>query len=325
MSEYNGMTALITGITGMDGSHLADFLLAKGYRVCGLERRLSTKNHINISHIKDKITLFYGDLEDSASISEIINICEPDEIYNLAAQSFVGASWDVPIQTSNITGLGALRILEAIRKSNKNHIKFYQASSSEMFGKMDVEVANEETSFYPRSPYGVAKVYAHWITKNYRESFNMFNCCGILFNHESERRGLEFVTRKITDGVAKIYYGHQDYIELGNIDSKRDWGYAPDYVEAMWLMMQHETPDDYVVATNEVHSIREFLDIAFTYVGIPNYENCIRINPLYIRPADVNYLRGDYTKINNTIGWEPKTKFVDLVHKMMDNDLRLSK
>ena len=318
-------TALITGITGMDGSHLADFLLSKDYKIYGLERRLSNHNHSNISHIMDKVNLLYGDLDDSASIAEAISLSQPDEVYNLAAQSFVGASWDVPIQTSNITGLGAIRILEGIKKSSKRNIKFYQASSSEMFGKMDTHIANEETQFYPRSPYGVAKCYAYWITKNYRESFDMFNCNGILFNHESERRGVEFVTRKITNGVAKIYHGLADCIELGNLDAKRDWGYAPEYVETMWMMLQHNIPDDYIVATNTVYSVKDFLSMAFKRIGIEDYSPYIKLNQLYVRPAEVDYLRGDYSKINKQLGWSPKLGLNSIVERMVDNDIIMLK
>ena len=254
--------ALITGINGMDGSHLADFLLTRGYEVFGMERRTSYPNRLNTKHLEGKITFINGDLSDQNSISRCIKECDPDEIYHLAAQSFVGESWNTPEQTGDVTGLGVLRVLEAIREYGKE-IKFYQASTSEMFGRMVENPARETTPFYPRSPYGVAKLYGHWITKNYRESYDMFNVSGILFNHESERRGIEFVTRKITDGIARIHLGLQDHITLGNLDSKRDWGYAPDYVECMWLMMQQNKPDDYVIATGKAHSIREFLDVAF--------------------------------------------------------------
>jgi GDPmannose 4,6-dehydratase len=259
-------TALITGINGMDGSHLADFLLEKGYKVYGVERRASNRNRVNTEHLVDKITFLQGDLLDQNSLLRCLKESNPDEIYNLGAQSFVGESWNTPEHTSEVTALGVLRMLEAIREFNPK-IKFYQASSSEMFGRMVENPSRETTPFYPRSPYGVAKLYGHWITKNYRESYDMFACSGILFNHESERRGIEFVTRKITDGVAKIHLGLADTIALGNLDAERDWGYAPDYVEAMWLMLQQDTPDDYVIATNKKYSVREFLTEAFKVVG----------------------------------------------------------
>ena len=288
--------ALITGINGMDGSHLADFLLARGdYEVYGIERRKANYYSPNISHLDGKITLLKGDLSDQNSLLRAIKDCEPHEVYNLGAQSFVGESWTMPEQTSDITGLGALRVLEAIREYGNKNTKFYQASSSEMFGKKG-GVANEETTFYPCSPYGVSKLYAHWITKNYRESHGMFAVSGILFNHESERRGHEFVTRKISDGVAKIHLGLADHISLGNLESKRDWGYAPDYVEGMWLMMQQEKSDDYVLATGETHSIREFLDEAFKLIGIDNWSKYIKVDPRFIRPVEVSYLLGDSTK-----------------------------
>ena len=254
--------ALITGINGMDGSYLADSLLDKGYEVYGMERRSSSKNRTNTSHLEGKITFVNGDLGDQNSLVRCLRESDPHEVYNLGAQSFVGESWNTPEQTSDVTGLGVLRMLEAMREYGKK-VKFYQASTSEMFGRMVENPANENTPFYPRSPYGVAKLYGHWITKNYRESYDMFNVSGILFNHESERRGIEFVTRKITDGVARIHLGLQDKIILGNLDAKRDWGYAPDYCEAMWLMLQQEKPDDYVISTGETHSIREFLHYAF--------------------------------------------------------------
>jgi len=282
-------TALITGINGMDGSHLADFLLEKDYTVFGMERRSSSKNRINTSHLESKITFINGDLTDQNSLLRCLKESDPDEIYNLASQSFVGESWNTPEQTGDVTGLGVLRVLEAIREYGKP-IKFYQASTSEMFGKME-NFANEDTPFYPRSPYGVAKLYGHWITTNYRESYDMFNCCGILFNHESERRGIEFVTRKITDGVAKIHLGLQDKIILGNLDTKRDWGYAPDYVESMWLMLQQDEPNDYVVATGEIHSLRELLVTAFGAIGITDWEKYVGQDERYMRPSDVFYWR----------------------------------
>ena len=314
--------ALITGINGMDGSHLADFLLEKGYEVYGIERRSSTKNRTNTKHLDGKITFLNGDLTDQNSLLRCLKQSDPDEIYNLAAQSFVGASWDTPEQTGDVTGMGVLRVLEAIREYGKE-IKFYQASTSEMFGKMVENPANENTPFYPRSPYGVAKLYGHWITKNYRESYDMFNVSGILFNHESERRGIEFVTRKITDGVAKIHLGIEDYLTLGNLDSKRDWGYSPDYVESMWLMMLQDKPGDYVIATGESYSIRQFLDAAFGAVGIDNWENLVKQDPRFMRPAEVDVLRGDSTKAKEQLGWSPKTPFDEMVRRMVKNDIRL--
>jgi GDPmannose 4,6-dehydratase len=260
-------------------------------------------------------------LTDQNSLVRVLRESNPDEVYNLGAQSFVGESWNTPEQTSDVTGLGSLRILEAIREYGKN-VKFYQASTSEMFGKMVENPANENTPFYPRSPYGVAKLYAHWMTKNYRESYDMFNVSGILFNHESERRGIEFVTRKISNGVAKIHLGHTDHISLGNLDSKRDWGYAPDYVESMWKMMQHETPEDFVVATGTAYSIRDFLDIAFKWVGIDSWEKHIKQDPRFMRPAEVDVLRGDSSKARDLLDWKPKTSFDVLVQKMVDNDVR---
>jgi len=314
-------TALITGINGMDGSHLADFLLKKNYKIYGVERRSSVKNRTNTGHLEEKITFLSGDLTDQNSLFRCLKQSNPDEVYNLAAQSFVGESWNTPEQTSDVTGLGALRILESIREYGKD-IRFYQASSSEMFGRMVENPAKETTPFYPRSPYGVSKLYAHWITKNYRESYGMFNCSGILFNHESERRGLEFVTRKITDGVAKIHLGIKDHISLGNLDAKRDWGYAPDYVEAMWLMLQQESPDDYIIATGETHSIREFLDLAFLQIGIKDWSKYIKQDPRFMRPAEVDVLRGCYDKSNKNLGWSPKTTFPMLVKIMVDNDIK---
>ncbi|MBU6175914.1 MAG: GDP-mannose 4,6-dehydratase [Planctomycetes bacterium] len=316
------MRALITGITGMDGSHMADLLLEKGYEVFGIERRSSVKNHVNIEHIKDKITLLNGDLTDQNSLLRALNASKPDEVYNLAAQSFVGESWNSPEYTSDVTGLGVLRMLEAIREY-KYPVRFYQASSSEMFGKMVENPANENTPFYPRSPYGVAKLYGHWITKNYRESYGMFNCSGILFNHESERRGMEFVTRKISMGVAKIFLDMADKITLGNLDAKRDWGYSPDYVHAMWLMLQQEEPDDFVIATNETRSVREFLDDAFFVIGIKDWSKYVEQDPRFMRPAEVDVLRGDYAKAEAKLGWKPKRKFLALVRKMVEADIKL--
>ena len=313
---------LITGINGMDGSFLADFLLEKGYEVYGMERRTSSPNRTNTKHLEGKITFINGDLTDQNSLVRCLKESDPDEVYNLASQSFVGESWNTPEQTGDVTGLGVLRVLEAIREYGKK-VKFYQASTSEMFGRMVENPANENTPFYPRSPYGVAKLYGHWITKNYRESYNMFNVSGILFNHESERRGIEFVTRKITDGVARIHLGLQDYITLGNLDSKRDWGYSPDYVESMWLMMQQDKPDDYVIATGESHSIREFLDIAFNRIGIEYWSNYVSQAKKYMRPAEIDVLCGDSTKARERLGWLPKTSFEDMVSRMVTNDINL--
>jgi len=312
--------ALITGITGMDGSHLADLLLEKGYEVYGMERRCSSPNRTNTSHLEGKIEFIKADLSDQTSLLKCIRHAQPDEVYNLASQSFVGESWNMPEETGNITGLGVLRLLDAIREYGKP-IKFYQASTSEMFGRMVENPATENTPFYPRSPYGCSKLYAHWITKNYRESYGMFNCNGILFNHEGERRGIEFVTRKITDGVAKISLGLSDSISLGNLEAARDWGYAPDFVEAMWLMLQQDTPDDYVVATGKTHTIGNFLEIAFNEVGISDYKKYVKVDERYMRPAEVEYLRGDARKARDILGWKPKTSFKDLVGKMVSNDI----
>lgn len=314
--------ALITGISGMDGSHLADFLLTKDYDVFGLERRSSTRQRVNTKHLENKITFLMGDLSDQNSLLRAIKVVEPHEFYNIGAQSFVAESWNTPEQTSDITGLGVLRCLEAIRESGMS-IKFYQASSSEMFGGMESGIANENTYFYPRSPYGVSKLYGHWITRNYRESYSMFNCSGILFNHESERRGLEFVTRKITNGVAKICLGMDNKIRLGNIGAKRDWGYAPDYVRAMWMMLQQDAPDDYVIATGEVHSVEDFLTVAFNYVGIDDWKSYVEIDQRYIRPADVYYLKGDPAKAKEVLKWEPTVSFIEIVQRMVENDLRV--
>lgn len=315
-------TALITGINGMDGSHLADFLLLKGYEVYGMERRSAVKQRINSKHLENKIIFLNGDLTDQNSLLRCLKESNPDEVYNLAAQSFVGESWNTPEQTSNVTGLGVLRILEAIREFNPK-IKFYQASSSEMFGRMVENPAKETTPFYPRSPYGVSKLYAHWITKNYRESYGMFACSGILFNHESERRGIEFVTRKISDGVVKIKLGLSEDISLGNLEAKRDWGYAPDYVEAMWMMLQQDKAEDYVISTGETWSIRDFLDRAFNCVGIKNWEKYVKQDPKFYRPAEVDVLRGNSNKALKKLGWAPKTSFDDLVKIMVNNDLKI--
>ena len=313
--------ALITGINGMDGSHLADLLLSKGYEVYGMERRSSSKNRTNTAHLEGKITFVSGDLSDQNSLFRVLKESDPDEVYNLGSQSFVGESWNTPEQTGDVTGLGVLRMLEAIREYGKP-IKFYQASTSEMFGKME-KLANEETKFHPRSPYGVAKLYGHWITVNYRESYDMFNTSGVLFNHESERRGIEFVTRKITDGVARIHLGLQDKVILGNLDTKRDWGYAPDYVEAMWLMLQQDEPRDYVIATGETHSLEELLVIAFSEIGITDWKKYVGQDERYMRPADVFYLAGDSSNAREELGWKPKTSFKEMVSRMVANDIKL--
>tara|TARA_R100001443_G_scaffold39589_2_gene52951 strand:- start:6982 stop:7941 length:960 start_codon:yes stop_codon:yes gene_type:complete len=313
---------LITGINGMDGSHLADFLLEKGYEVYGMERRTSSPNRTNTKHLEGQITFVNGDLTDQNSLVRCLRESNPDEVYNLAAQSFVGESWNTPEQTGDVTGLGALRMLEAIREYGKE-IRFYQASTSELYGRMIENPANENTPFYPRSPYGVAKLYGHWITKNYRESYDMFNVSGILFNHESERRGVEFVTRKITDGVARIHLGLEDYITLGNLDSKRDWGYSPDYVKSMWMMLQQDEPDDYVIATGVEHSIRDFLDCAFQHIGVTEWSKYVLQDERYMRPAEVAVLCGDSSKARQVIGWEPETSFKQMVSNMVDNDIQL--
>ena len=319
--------ALITGINGMDGSHLADFLLSKGYVVYGMERRSSVKNRTNTKHLEDNPNFHFviGDMSDSESLRTILFECKPDEIYNLAAQSFVGSSWKIPLETSDTNGLGVLRLLNATKQlqdSIGKDIRFYQASTSEMFGKMVENPANENTPFYPRSPYGIAKLYAYWMVKNYRESYGMFACNGILFNHESERRGIEFVTRKITDGVARIHLGLQDKISLGNLEVWRDWGYAPDYVEGMWLMLQQDTPDDYVLATNHAHSLEEFLDCAFKVVGL-DWRDYVEQDERYMRPAEVPYLKGDASKAQEQLGWKPKTSFESMVKIMVENDILL--
>ena len=316
--------ALITGINGMDGSHLADLLLDKGYEVWGMERRSAARNRVNTKHLEGKITFLNGDMTDQNSLVRCLKESDPHEVYNLAAQSFVGESWNTPEYTSEVTGLGVLRMLEAIREYGKP-VRFYQASSSEMFGRMIENPAKEATPFYPRSPYGVAKLYGHWITKNYRESYDIYACSGILFNHESERRGLEFVTRKISDGVARIHLGLSDHIALGNLEAKRDWGYAPDYVEAMWLMLQQDEPDDFVIATGETHSIKDFLSCAFNEVGITDWQQYVRQDPRFMRPAEVDVLRGDSSKARNCLGWQPKVSFEELVKRMVQNDLKILK
>ena len=320
--------ALITGVNGMDGSHLADLLLEKNYIVYGMERRSSVKNRTNTAHLErnENFHFLTADMTDQNSLYRTLRNSEPDEVYNLAAQSFVGSSWNIPMQTSDVNGLGVLRMLEAIREyehDTNRKVKFYQASTSEMFGQMVENPSKETTPFYPRSPYGVAKLYSYWMVKNYRESYGMFACNGILFNHESERRGIEFVTRKISDGVAKIKLDLADTIALGNVEAKRDWGYAPDYVEGMWLMMQQDEPDDFILATGESHSIGEFLEIAFDEAGIENWEDYITIDPQFFRPAEVEVLRGDATKAAEILGWKPKTSFEQLVRKMVRSDLAL--
>src|SRR3989344_5725469 len=313
--------ALITGITGQDASYLAEFLLDKGYKVFGTTRRSSTTNNERIKHIQDKITILQGDLLDQGSLSAAILESEPDEVYNLAAQSFVQTSWNQPVLTGEFTALGVTRLLEAIRTVNPK-IKFYQASSSEMFGKVTETPQKETTRFHPRSPYGVAKVYGHYITVNYRESYGIFACSGILFNHESPRRGLEFVTRKISYAVARISLGKQKKLELGSLEPKRDWGYAGDYVEAIWLMLQQDRADDYVIATGENHSVREFVQIAFDCVGIHDWEKYVVANKEeHLRPAEVDYLIGDASKARKILDWKPKTSFKQLIEMMIVADL----
>ena len=319
--------ALITGITGQDGSYLADILLSKGYQVHGIIRRNSTSDctdRINYLLSNPKITLHYGDLTDFSNITSIIQETRPDEIYNLAAQSHVKVSFSNALYTADVDALGVCRILEALRVLGMiNTTKFYQASTSEMYGLVQAIPQREDTKFHPRSPYGVAKLYAHWITKNYRESYDMFAVSGILFNHESERRGIEFVTRKITDGVARIALGLSDSISLGNLDAKRDWGYAPDFVEAAWMMLQQDTPDDYVIATGETRSIRDFLDEAFAAINIDDWTNYVKQDPRYFRPAEVDVLRGDYSKAKTELGWNPRTSFGVWVQLMVENDIHL--
>jgi GDPmannose 4,6-dehydratase len=317
----NGKRALITGITGQDGSHLADLLLEKGYEVHGMVRRSSTETFQRLEHIRDDLVLHTGDLLDQRSLVDVLRECEPDEIYNLAAMSFVAASWSQPVLTAEFTAVGVTRMLEAMREVVPE-ARFYQASSSEMFGKVREVPQNESTPFYPRSPYGVAKCYGHFITVNYRESYNLFACSGILFNHESQRRGLEFVTRKVSHGAAAIKLGLQDELLLGNLDAERDWGYAKDYVEAMWLMLQQDQPDDFVIATGEAHSVRELVGIAFDHVGLDPGPH-VGTDPRYFRPAEVEHLVGDYTKAREKLGWEPRTSFEELVRLMVDADLEL--
>jgi GDPmannose 4,6-dehydratase len=316
--------ALITGITGQDGSYLAELLLEKGYEIYGIVRRLSTPNISRIDHISDQISLVEGDLTDQSSLNSAMKEIQPDEVYNLAAQSFVGTSWNQPVLTGDVTGMGAVRLLESVRHFCGD-ARVYQASSSEMFGKVQEMPQSESTKFYPRSPYGCAKVYAYWMCINYRESYNMYVSNGILFNHESPRRGMEFVTRKITDGVARIYHGLTKEIRLGNLDAKRDWGYAGDYVIAMWQMLQQENPDDFVIATGESHSVREFMELAFNEVGL-NWEDYVKVDTKLFRPAEVEYLTGDYSKAKRVLGWEPDVQFEELVTMMVKADVeRLSR
>ena len=314
-------TAIITGVTGQDGSYLADFLLRQGYRVIGMVRRSSTVTFGRIQHIQDEIEIIQGDLHDQSSLVSLLEEYRPEEVYNLAAQSFVPTSWKQPVLTGEVTALGVTRILEAIRLFNPS-TRFYQASSSEMFGKVREVPQTESTPFYPRSPYGVAKVYGHWITVNYRESYNLFTCSGILFNHESPRRGLEFVTRKITHGVARIKLGLSHELRLGNLESRRDWGFAGDYVKAMWLMLQQEIPDDYVICTGETHSVREFCEAAFRYVGL-DYLDFVIQDPLFYRPAEVDLLVGNPSKARKKLSWEPQVSFEELIKMMVDSDLQL--
>lgn len=315
------MKALITGITGQDGAYLAKFLLDKDYEVYGTYRRLSTPNFWRLQYLDifDKVKLIPADLVDESSLSEAVKISEPDEIYHLAAQSFVGASFDQPIGTGDITGLGTARILEAIRQVDPD-IRFYQASTSELYGDGQPAPQSETTPFHPSSPYAVAKLYGYWTTKVYRKGYNLFACNGILFNHESPLRGLEFVTRKITNSVAKIALGIENKLKLGNLDAMRDWGYAPDFVESMWLILQQQEPDDYVIATNETHSVKEFVEKAFSIVNL-NWEDYVETNARFIRPLDVDLLHGDYSKAKRILGWEPKVKFNELVKLMVTEDL----
>jgi len=317
-------SALITGITGQDGSYLAEHLLSKGYDVYGLVRRTSTVTHSRISHILDDVHLLHGDLLDQLSIIEALKESKPDEVYNLAAQSFVPASWSQPVLTGEYTALGVTKVLEAIRLVNKN-IRFYQASSSEMFGKVRETPQKETTPFYPRSPYGVAKVYGHFITVNYRESYDIFACSGILFNHESPRRGIEFVTKKVTSAVARIKLGLQKDLQLGNLDAKRDWGFAGDYVKAMHLMLQQEKPDDYVIATGKAHSVRDLVQASFKHAGIKDWQSYVRTDPKMMRPAEVDHLIGDASKAKKQLGWKPEVSFEEMVGMMVDYDLEQEK
>ncbi|MDD3220904.1 MAG: GDP-mannose 4,6-dehydratase [Clostridia bacterium] len=330
--------ALITGINGQDGSYLAELLLEKGYEVYGIMRRKSVVDYGNVDHIKDKLHFIYADMTDVVSLITAMKISQADEVYNLAAQSFVATSWEQPLATAQIDAIGVTNMLEAIR-TVKPEARFYQASTSEMFGLVQEIPQTEKTPFYPRSPYGVAKLYGHWITKNYRESYGLYACSGILFNHESERRGKEFVTRKITDAVARIKLGVQDHVELGNMDAKRDWGHSKDYVKAMWLMLQQETPDDYVIATNETRTVREFVETAFKHAdidiewsgeGVDEVGKCkktgktlVKVNPDFFRPAEVELLIGNPAKADTTLGWVREISFSELVERMVKNDLEL--
>ncbi|MDO5558762.1 MAG: GDP-mannose 4,6-dehydratase [Oscillospiraceae bacterium] len=330
--------ALITGITGQDGSYLAELLLENGYNVYGIMRRKSVVDYGNVDHIKDKIKFIYADMTDEISLINAMRISQADEVYNLAAQSFVATSWEQPIATAEIDAIGVTNMLEAIR-TVKPECRFYQASTSEMFGLVQEVPQSESTPFYPRSPYGVAKLYGHWITKNYRESYGLFTCSGILFNHESERRGKEFVTRKITDAAARIKAGLMDCVELGNLDSKRDWGHSKDYVKAMWLMLQQDTPDDYVIATNQTRTVREFVDAAFRYAGIDieftgkgidekgidkaTGKTLVKVSRDFFRPAEVDILLGNPEKAEKVLGWHREISFDDLVKRMVDNDMKL--
>lgn len=315
-------SALITGITGQDGSYLAEFLLSKGYRVFGMIRRASTFNDVRIKHLLDKIEIIDADLLDQLSLINALHRSHADEVYNLAAMSFVGTSFQQPVATGEYTAMSVARMLEAVRLSDWP-IRFYQASSSEMFGKVHAVPQNEETPFHPRSPYGVAKLYGHWITVNFRESYNLHASSGILFNHESPRRGLEFVTRKISHSVASIKLGLQDKLTLGNLDAKRDWGFSGDYVEAMWMMLQQETPDDYVIATGETHSVRDFVTAAFASIGVSDWERYVEIDQALFRPAEVDLLIGDAAKAQRVLGWKPRVSFEGLVEMMVQSDLEL--
>lgn len=317
----NKRKAFITGITGQDGSYLAEFLLEKGYEVYGIIRRSSSFNTGRILHFFDDLKLEYGDLTDSAVLTKLMNQIKPDEVYNLGAQSHVQVSFDVPEYTAQATAVSVTRLLDAIRSAGLTNTRFYQASSSEMYGLVQETPQSETTRFYPRSPYAVAKVYGHWITVNYRESYNMFNCSGILFNHESPRRGETFVTRKITRAIGAIKRGEQDKLYLGNLDAKRDWGYAPEYIEGMWMMLQQDQPNDYVLATGETHTVKEFVEAAFSYAGL-NWEDYVEVSEKYIRPSEVDLLLGDPTKAKEKMGWEAKTKFKDLVRIMVDADMK---
>lgn len=330
--------ALITGITGQDGSYLAELLLSKGYKVFGLVRRKSKLDFNNAAHLSDKVQFVFGDMTDLASLIRALEISEADEIYNLAAQSFVTTSWETPLSTADINAIGVTNILEAIRLTRPK-ARFYQASTSEMFGKVQAIPQNETTPFYPRSPYGVSKLYGHWITKNYRESYGMFACSGILFNHESERRGAEFVTRKITIAIAKIKAGKQDVLELGNLDAKRDWGHSQDYVKAMWLMLQQDEADDFVIATGETHPVREFVTLAFEAAGmaiewhgqgVDEYATLkgtdkvvVKVNPAFYRPAEVDLLIGDASKAEKILGWKREISYPELIKRMVENDQKL--